>query len=212
VFGNLWATDLEYDWHGTEPTFCLGPEYLLLRADFQTICQQPPRWNDQPRRALIVMGGSDVNNMTPMAMEQFAGFDGVVDVVVGPGFSNEREIERTAQTVEASFELQYRPENMAQLMHQADLAVSAVGGTVYELLATRTPFVGLPQVEDQDRRADALRRRNYGLIADTEQELASQLEKLLDQPSYRRNQYEAMDGVVDGRGAERVYDAIEAVQ
>jgi spore coat polysaccharide biosynthesis predicted glycosyltransferase SpsG len=94
---------------------------------------------------------------------------------------------------------------MAELMQQADVAVSAVGGTVFELLATRTPFVGTPQVDNQMQRAEALRRNDLARIAPTDDALVTEVEKLLEGDGQRRGLFERMDGVVDGNGAKRVY-------
>jgi spore coat polysaccharide biosynthesis predicted glycosyltransferase SpsG len=101
---------------------------------------------------------------------------------------------------------------MAELMQQADVAVSAVGGTVFELLATRTPFIGIPQVENQMQRAEALRRNELASIVTTEDAIVSEVETLIENNRERRELFERMAGVIDGNGAKRIYkDAMESV-
>jgi UDP-2,4-diacetamido-2,4,6-trideoxy-beta-L-altropyranose hydrolase len=207
VYGDLHAPKLEYEWLETKPKFCLGPDYILLREEFRQAAQNPSVWRDTPEKALIVMGGSDVNNITPTVMKMFDGFVGTVNVVIGPGFTNARAIKRTAEMIDAQFELIFTPENMAEIMQQSDLAVSALGGTGFELLATRTPFVGIPQVDNQQQRAKALEQRDLALIVDDKEDLGESIESLVSS-SLRRELYNNIDGVIDGRGAERVYNCL----
>lgn len=204
VYGDLHAPNLDYEWVGTKPEFLLGPDYVLLREQFREAARKEPNWRPNPIQALITMGGSDVSNTTPDAMETFHDFDGTVDVVIGPGFTNTEEIERTAESLPTRFNLLHSPDNMAELMQQADIAVSTVGGTVFELLATRTPFVGIPQVENQMQRAEALRRNDLARIVTTEDAIVSEVEMLVEDDKKRRQLFERMAGVVDGDGAKRV--------
>ncbi|WP_340101723.1 UDP-2,4-diacetamido-2,4,6-trideoxy-beta-L-altropyranose hydrolase [Salinibaculum salinum] len=209
VYGDLHAPTLDYEWVGTKPEFLLGPDYVLLREQFRKIARKEPNWRPKPTRALITMGGSDVSNTTPAAMEAFQSFSGTVDVVIGPGFSNAEEIERAAESLPTRFNLLYSPDNMAELMQQADVAVSAVGGTVFELLATRTPFVGIPQVDNQMQRAEALRRNELARIVTTGDALVSEVEELFEDDRRRRRFFERMAGVVDGNGAKRVWNRFD---
>jgi UDP-2,4-diacetamido-2,4,6-trideoxy-beta-L-altropyranose hydrolase len=206
VYGDLHAPTLDYEWIGSKPEFLLGPDYVLLREQFREVAHKKANWRENPSRALITMGGSDVSNTTPDAMEAFDDFDGAVDVVIGPGFTNIEEIEQTAESIPTRFNLLRSPDNMAELMQQADVAVSAVGGTVFELLATRTPFVGIPQVENQMERAEALRENKLGRIVTDDNTLNSKIEEFLENNENRRTIFERMTGVVDGNGAKRIWN------
>lgn len=204
VYGDLHAPSVDYEWTGRKPDFLLGPDYILLREQFREVASKDPKWRPKPTRAVITMGGSDVSNTTPDAMEAFQTFNGTVDVVIGPGFTNTEKIDRTSESLPTQFDLVYSPDNMAELMQQADVAVSAVGGTVFELLATRTPFVGVPQVHNQMQRAEALRRNELASIVTTEDAIVSEVELLLENDGKRKKIFERMAGVVDGNGAKRV--------
>lgn len=206
VYGDLHAPTLDYEWIGSKPEFLLGPDYVLLREQFREVARKKPNWRENPNRALITMGGSDVSDTTPDAMEAFHDFNGTVDVVIGPGFTNIEKIEQTAESLHTRFNLLRSPDNMAELMHQADVAVSAVGGTVFELLATRTPFVGIPQVENQMERAEALRENKLGRIVADDNTLNSKIEEFLENDENRRTIFERMTGVVDGNGAKRIWN------
>lgn len=206
VYGDLHAPGIEYEWIGEKPEFLLGPDFILLREQFQKASQKRYLFNKNPNRALISMGGSDIAGVTPEVMKAFHSFSGTVDVVVGPGFSNRDEIERMAQSVPTQFEILYSPENMAELMLQADIAVSAVGGTVFELLATRTPFVGVLQAENQVPRAEVLRQERLAPIVSSCKDIISEVKMLLQNNDERRVLFQRMEGVVDGFGAKRIYE------
>lgn len=208
VYGDLHAPSIDYEWVGTKPEFLLGPDYVLLREQFRKAAQRNPTWRQNPNRALITMGGSDIANTTPDAMEAFRDFSGIVDVIIGPGFSNSVEIEQRAESLDTHFNLIHSPNNMADRMEQADLAVSAVGGTVFELLATRTPFVGIPQVDNQRHRAKALQQHELARIATTADGLQTEINTLYEDNNVRRELFDRMAGVIDGNGAKRVYERL----
>jgi spore coat polysaccharide biosynthesis predicted glycosyltransferase SpsG len=153
------------------------------------------------------MGGSDVKNVTPTIMNAFDQFNGCVDVVIGPGFSNVDEIKQTADVVDTEFRLLFSPDDMAEIMQRADFAVTTCGGTVFELLAVRTPFIGIPQVENQQRRATALRNHKLALILDKVEDAPKYINKITSS-NCRKKLYKNIGGVIDGRGAKRVYNEI----
>lgn len=210
INGNVYARELEYDWTGTEPRWCLGLDYLLIRQSFRKrACEQPP-WNETPQSALVIMGGSDINNATPAAIRAFDGGDVTVNVVVGPGFDNQREIEKAVSETNATVELLYDPDDLVDRMMEADLAVSAAGSTIYELLATGTPTIGIPQADNQEPIADALSRRDAIVALDSVERapLSASIDELLQSSQRRQSLREKGRALVDCRGTKRVYDAI----
>jgi UDP-2,4-diacetamido-2,4,6-trideoxy-beta-L-altropyranose hydrolase len=211
INGNIYAPDLQYDWTGSAPRWCLGTRYALLRRAIVERATRSAPWRSPPARAIVTMGGSDVNDVTPVAMRAFEGTDVTVDVVVGPGFSTENEavIREQAGAIDASFDVHVDPDDLPELLFQADLAVSALGSTAYELLALQTPFVGAPQVDNQHPIADALRERDAALVLEDPGIDASSfrtpLRRLLSDTTLRRSLRGRGRELVDGRGAERLY-------
>lgn len=149
INGNVHAPKLNYDWVGKKPQMLLGTEYLLLRDTFQHLSQEMLQWRHPPERALITFGGSDMNNTTPDAVRAFDGCDLDVDIIIGPGFTNKSEITEAARRTDATFEIAEDPDDLPERMLNADFAVSATGSTVYELLVTGTPVIGVPQTNNQ---------------------------------------------------------------
>jgi spore coat polysaccharide biosynthesis predicted glycosyltransferase SpsG len=212
VNGNVYAPNLEYEYEGDEPEWCIGLDYLLLREEIRTFAQQSPPWRDPPERALVTMGGSDIRGTTPEVLPTFGGTDLTVDVIIGPGFDqeNERDIERVAQETEADFRLLRDPSDLVDRMFQADLAVSATGTTSYELLALGTPTVGIPQVDNQIPVAKGLSERGVIIHQPLEQidELHSTINQLCIGSESRRSLQNRSRSLIDGHGTRRVYEVL----
>jgi len=207
VNGNLYAPELDYDVRGTEPTWCLGPEYVLLREEITQLADETPPWRSRLERAIVTMGGSDIANATPNAIRAFDGTSLRVDIVVGPGFSNEAEIRDVAADVSADARVVRDPPDLPRLMFQADFAVGACGSTTYELLALGAPIVCSPVVENQERIAAALSRRDVATVvdeADREQGFRRGVTRYLEDRDLRRERRDRGRSIVDGHGTERV--------
>jgi len=102
--------------------------------------------------------------------------------------------------------------DMAGLLCQCDLAVSATGSTIYELCTVGVPTISFYFAENQRRGAEELDRLgaipcagDYSADPDgTVEEIIRHLEIYIKDYKLRRNASERMRQIVDGRGAERL--------
>ena len=234
INGNVHAPDIDYDWTDTKPEMLVGTEYLLLRDAFRKLVKRNPPWRDEPARALVTFGGSDMNNSTPSVVRSFDGSDIEVDVIIGPGFTNEAEIASATQRTDAEFNLLRDPDNLPQLMFDADFAVSAVGSTVYELLVTGTPVIGIPQTRNQVPITDGLSSReaiipvktgpdtvphNTRSSADPQllninldtlvEEVSRAISRFTTDTELRRQLRDRGLSLIDGDGSARIYNEME---
>ena len=214
INGNLYARTLDYEIRGDEPVRCLGPDYLLLRREITRLTAREPPWHDDPTRALVTMGGSDLNDLTPTVLRAFDGFDLRVDAIVGPGFSEEqeRDIRTVAADVSTDVRVARDPDDLPERMFRADFAVCTASSTVYELLALGTPVVCQPIADNQDLIAVALEDRNAATVLnrDTgEEAFRRAIEKYVDDPTLRREHRELGRELVDGKGTERVANLMQ---
>lgn len=217
VNGNVFAPALNYDWIGSEPRWCLGSNYLLMRRVFRECQCEIYRLEETPKRGLLTMGGSDVRATTPTALRAFGDIGLDVDVIIGPGFTsdNRTEIRRISHNLECHVELHINPNDrrLVDLMSQAGVAVSATGTTVYELLARGTPTIGIPQSDNQVPVANAL--AEHGALralrlGDSTDRIGEELAKVVNDTSLRQSLQRAGLDLVDGRGTERVCEVILA--
>lgn len=209
VNGNLYAPDLEHDVIGSEPEWCLGSEYLLLRQAITEYASKDPPWRDPPTRAIITMGGSDIVELTPTVIRAFNGFDLRVDAVVGPGFSVEQEdtIRKVADNVSADVRVVRDPDDLPERMFQADFAVTTASTTTYELLALGTPIINLSVVDNQKLIADTLREHDAATVLEDTAGADAFSDAIADYVSDRSLRWKRREtgrDLVDGRGVDRV--------
>lgn len=210
VNGNVYAPSLKYDWIGPEPTWCLGTNFLPIRRAIREQIPENLPTRESPERALVTMGGSDTRRTTPIAIRAFDDLGVRVDVIVGPGFDDRGAIDRAAEETSGVFDVVEDPADLPERMAEVDLAVSATGSTVYELLALGTPTVGLPQADNQEPVAAALTQQGAIVSVDTPglQHLRTAIDSLLRSPEKRQEMRERGTSLVDGEGVDRIYETI----
>jgi len=201
---------LSYDVISKEPEWCLGPEYLLLRADVARLAEKSPPTRNPSERAVVVLGGSDEAELTPTVVRAFDGTDVRVDAVVGPGCSDDQAsaVTRAAAETDASVSVVRSPSDLPRRMFEADFAVTTASTTVYELLALGTYPIAFPVVDNQQRVAEALDERPYSTVLPRRpgrQRISTAINKFI-----KRTEFEEPEGlsesVIDGNGAQRVCD------
>lgn len=213
INGNVYAPELNYEWRGSEPTWCLGLDYLPVREAIRTMAATPEPFHTTPKRAIVTMGGSDINDTTPTVCRAFDDTDVTVDVVVGPGFDNHEQIQQAITKTDADFERFDDPDDFATLIGRADLAVSAAGSTVYELLAVGTPTIAIPQAANQEPIARALADDDTieCLGPPNIDELPDRIAELLSNTDRRRNLRRRGRNLIDCQGAKRIYRTLENI-
>lgn len=208
---------------GLVPPHCeklLGPDYLLLRKEFLSLGDKPVCRD--VRNLLITMGGSDPLNLTQWALDLIAGQVAIpleITVVIGPGYAWEDGIRRCAR--DFSNELHKitvlrNISNMHEIMHGVDIAITAGGSTVYELV-----FVGIPSIvvaanETQVESSAFLHRRGaleyIGLYRDgLDRRLLDKLELLISDLDFRRRLSSSSKSLIDGNGIRRIYTRMKSI-
>lgn len=212
--GNIYAESLSYDFIGEEPESCLGPEYVLFRDSIATLVEQEPPARDPPRKAVVTFGGSDIANLTPTAIHAFEGSSVDVTAIVGPGFSNEAEVREAASATDADVSVVRDPPNFAEIVFDADFAVSACGSTVYELLSLGTPPICTPVVDNQRLIAESLRESELGIVIDPDEfrsSVAGAVDEYVRNDPLREQHRQGGRALIDGHGTERACNRMLSV-
>jgi UDP-2,4-diacetamido-2,4,6-trideoxy-beta-L-altropyranose hydrolase len=215
---NVCAEEALYADRESYTQLLLGPRYCLLRREFAVWRNWRREVSRSAHRLLIVMGGSDPENLTARAIEavQFANVKGLdrpeVTVVVGGSNPNYAMLENTAARSGLKIEVRKNVSNMAELMAATDITVSAAGSICWELCLVALPALLIDVApnqtalaEDLDRKGCAVHIGNHTVSA---QEIAHQLERLLGSHQLRRSLSERSRELVDGNGASRVVSVI----
>ena len=133
----------------------IGPEYALLRPEFAV-------WRDKSllrrvmphlKKLLITMGGVDQVNATSQVMDALTScdlpFDLSIIVVMGLRAPWIGEVQARVATMPRPTKVLVGVNNMAQLMAESDLCISAAGGTSWECCCLGLPAIQLVLADNQ---------------------------------------------------------------
>lgn len=208
--GNLYAENLTYEWSGTEPEWCLGTEYLLLREPFRTYAAETQPFPETVSDVLVTMGGVDKENRTPTVLSALDTLEYDITAIIGPGFRNSKKIRDTASNLDCQVNVCEDPPNLPELFLNSDLAVCTLGTTTYELLATQTPIVGIP--DNETPIDEALNAANAAIIVDrypSVDEIEQAVEQVASEKKLRRSLWRAGKSVISGSGPQNVVEVVE---
>lgn len=102
---------------------------------------------------------------------------------------------------------------MKRLMINSDFVITAAGQTIYELIATSTPFIPIQIADNQ--RGNLISLQNKKIIRtilrwgdnNFSEEFSIELKQMFS-ISYRKQFIEQMQGLIDGLGSERIINAL----
>jgi len=211
---NLHARPEMYPRRPPDGRLLLGPQYALLRPEFRRR-PDPPDRALPPRRLLVSLGGGDVGALIREILEGIAGLGRdrfEVTVVAGPHASSSA-LQAAAGRLLSSARVLPFVDDMAAVMAECDLAVSAAGSTVWELLALGIPSMLVVLADNQAAIAAELDRRGAAVSLGAREELTTSsvtqaLRSLAQDPLRLELVRRAGSTMVDGRGAARVADHV----
>jgi spore coat polysaccharide biosynthesis predicted glycosyltransferase SpsG len=215
VNGGLGAEHFDYD-TPAGAVVLKGPQFLLLRSAFRAREGIGPRsFPPIARRVLACFGGADPLDWTRLVLEVWARTPGRpgLDLVAGPAYRDLDALRERAAPLGAIVHHDLEAVELAALMAQSDLAIASCGMVAGELLALGVPALFGVASEDQSGNADTVRTTGSGRVVepfDTDA-LGKALVELVADPRAREALSRAGTALVDGRGAERVADAILAL-
>lgn len=210
---NLGAREEMYLQRSEYTKLLLGTDYALLRPEFLGIDRfhEPVRATN---RLLVCMGGSDAENVTEKAIQAVAQVGGKMQttVVVGSGNPHQEQLRGLAARL-PGVRIQHNPANMAELMCEADLAVSAAGSTCWELAYLGVPMIVTAIAKNQEKNAQALSERGAAINLGWHEnasltEISNSIGQLAGDVVRRRAMSQAARNLVDGLGAKRVINVL----
>lgn len=112
----------------------LGSKFAPLRTQFRN--SQKSSKNTQKKQVLLTTGNTDLLGIMPRLLEAFLGDESLknLEFLAISGAFNEHENKLLALSAKhKNIKVLKNPENMAQIMREADFVLSAGGSTLYEL-------------------------------------------------------------------------------
>lgn len=172
---------------------------------------------------LITIGGSDSFNLAGQLLMEAMKYDALktkeYHVVSGSLNPHIGELQALAQKHE-NIHIHCNVTNMAELMAESKVALSAGGSTLYELCAMGVPVIAFSFAENQERLVQTFVKRGiaqYGGNYRTDgnkmiQNTIAGLETLLEDKNLRSEYRKKARTLVDGKGAERIAEALLSEQ
>jgi UDP-2,4-diacetamido-2,4,6-trideoxy-beta-L-altropyranose hydrolase len=208
---NVTASEAMYADREPQARLLLGPRFCLLRREFAAWGQWKREVLPGGRRVLVMMGGSDSENLTARVMDalKLARIQDLEATVVAGG-SNPHfaMLESAAVRSDRAITVKRDVTNMAELMAAADVAISATGSTCWELCLLGLPALLLDVAANQSAIARELDRRGCAIhVGDgtvPAEKIAHDLERLLHSYELRQSLSRHARELVDGNGARRV--------
>ena len=212
---NVGADAARYANREPQTELLLGPRYFLLRREFTEFGSRS-REIAPARKLLVTIGGSDPANVTRKVLDalEFFGTDLQTRVIAGAANPHLDELRRAAQRFGDRVEILASVTDMPAQMAWADCAVSAAGGTCWELLFMGLPAALLTVIDNQRGIASALAAAgaaiDLGWHTDVDsRRIAEELRSLLTAPERLAAMSARGRELVDGEGAARVVMRLE---
>lgn len=201
--------------------YLLGSDYTILRHEFCKVQAKEESIREQVSDILVIMGGSDVCDLTPKIMKLLSNsrYNRIQKhIVVGSGFSNIESIETLNNNENFNLYYNAKASQLRELMLNCDVAITAAGQTVNELIAMRTPLICIKVVDNQEGHIKALRKQ--GIVNDcydatynqsTKNTFSQWLELQIQQnkrPENRKRQVERMETVDLSKGVNQIANVL----
>ena len=192
----------------------IGAAYVPLRPSFAGRDYQV---REQVQELLVTTGGGDQENIAGKLLEVLEDTTYIIHVVSGPYNPHRTWLDHYAQE-HPRVVVHRQVTEMAELMLQCDLAVTAGGTTIYELCALGVPFVCFSYAENQEALVDYAGRQGIGLDAGkyhhdpagTLKNIGRLARQAAADVQQRREMSRRAAELVDGRGADRLAEALLA--
>lgn len=210
---NAYALTLGYeDIYTDETRLLLGLNYAPLREQFSKVYHSD---HDIAENVLIAAGGGDVTGILLDILEEIEKEPELARIdfhaVVGSMTDDQNDLMRLAWCCENIF-LHRNVTDMAKLMSQCDVAVSAAGTMLTELCCIKVPTIEYVIADNQLMNSDYYAKQGLMIKAGdmrsdksmVVKRIVRELKELIFDRKRLAAMRKSMEGLCDGRGAKRI--------
>jgi UDP-2,4-diacetamido-2,4,6-trideoxy-beta-L-altropyranose hydrolase len=190
-------------------TRLLGPRFAMLRRELWEAAPVPVR--PRARRVLVTVGGGDPGSVLPSLVRAVTRTENLeATIALGPFATPTADLLEAIDSADRRASLHEGATSLVPLQRETDIAVSAGGQTLYELLRLGVPTIALHTADNQAPAVERLAQEGIvcgGLAArtpDTYDELTDLLVRLAADRPARAAVAASGPRLVDGGGARRV--------
>jgi UDP-2,4-diacetamido-2,4,6-trideoxy-beta-L-altropyranose hydrolase len=222
---NIFADSSQYRqlYAGSKARLCIGSAYIPIREQFK---DSKYRIRNKVENVLITTGGGDSENIAGRILAALNGCNDISELkentnklnyhlIIGKFNPNLEEMKMLSERC-PWVSIHVDVKDMASLMVQCDLAVTAGGTTVYELAAVGVPMIVFSYAGNQEQLADYIgssKIAGYGGKYHINQEetlrnIASLFTRYRDNINIRNTCYSKEKQLVDGKGGARLAEML----
>jgi len=213
---NLQATPDLYPGVSPATRLLLGVGHVLLRREFLTTAASDTEPTPDGHRLLVTLGGGDPDNISQRvmaALEQVTAADLQARVLVAADSPHLAALEAQVTAGRVRIDILTDVTDMPVQYRWANLAVTAGGGTLWELAFSGVPALTMAVADNQEPAsrllADLGAVRYLGRPADLgPSDLAEAIQRVVDDPDARAEMIAAGRNLIDGQGSRRVVKAM----
>jgi UDP-2,4-diacetamido-2,4,6-trideoxy-beta-L-altropyranose hydrolase len=176
-----------HNYHLTAPNalLAIGKDYQVLRQEFLQLTNKT--WSD--RKTLTLMfGGSDPKNLTLKVLQSLSEFhvSMSITIITGAAYNGLNELTELIKNSGLNITHLHDCQNMAAVLANTKLALSAAGGSQFELLACATPAILVVVADNQKYASQDAVNQGWCQVIDSDDldahELVKQCLSLWQQP------------------------------
>lgn len=190
--------------------------YLVLNKNFKKFNLKKKIINKKVKKILITQGGSDTYGIVPKIVNSLSsllrGLE--VYVLVGPAFKHRKELISSIRNNNLKIKILENVEETWKLFYEMDMAISAGGMTLFELLCAGVPCMVLTQERKEIETINYLKNLDLiimlGLYEKIQNnDLLNKTLGLMEDYDTRIKMSEKGKQMIDGEGCERTACLIE---
>ncbi len=199
------AIDISELDYGENNKVISGANYILLRTPFnQKICKPIREIN----RVLVMIGGTDIKNITPKIINTVCKENPNIDFDIVVNNSEQYNIRKNVK-----LHNNLNAEEMFSIMSKCDLAITGAGQTIYELMATSTPFIAIQVAYNQKNNINTIKKYiSNDIVVDCTNEVDIESIKTkfykLKSNSVRKEILQKQSNIIDTQGNKRIIDEL----
>ncbi|WDV46163.1 UDP-2,4-diacetamido-2,4,6-trideoxy-beta-L-altropyranose hydrolase [Clostridiaceae bacterium M8S5] len=215
INGSLIAHSLGYNkYNNPNKKMLLGTKYNILRDEFRNINKIIVR--EKVKNIMITTGGADYYNTTSRIVNIIRSnqkYDEInLNVIIGDSFLNKNNLKNRLKEFK-KIRIYENVNKISEIMLLSDIAISAGGGTIYELCACGVVTLGVILAKNQEpivTKMDELGYiKNIGWYSDlTKNKIFNTLDILINDFEKRKNMINKQRTLVDGKGTEKIVDEV----
>ncbi len=210
---NYGAEKYRYDTLNPNAKLLLGSRYVMLRDNILKYRKKEIR--DNVENILVMFGGTDLHSQTlrvTKILSKFIEKDIVFNVVISSRHPTVEALQALAQK-DGRISLIHNVSDMGSLMYNMDIAISASGSSLWELLYVGVPVVSIIFADNQKNIAKNLSSDGYIKMLGwynkiSDDDILKEVKFLMENFDERNQLFERGQELIDGRGRRHLVDSI----